>query len=75
MVKEPSFEIKQPPDLNSSRNHNALLSAKLNQVRLDGELHNLAAFAFATDIVNARHEFTKGPGYLRKSCFHDPKSK
>jgi hypothetical protein len=56
--------------LKSSRNHNALLSAKLNQVRLDGDLNNLAGFAVAADVVNAGDEFTKRPGYLRGIVFH-----
>jgi hypothetical protein len=45
--------------LNSSSNHKALSSAKLNQVRLDGELHNPSGFAYAADVVNARDELTK----------------
>ena len=52
------------------RNHEALLSAKLNQVRLDGDLHNPARFAFTADVVNGCDEFTKRPGYLRGIVFH-----
>ena len=42
------------PGLNSSSNHKALSSAKLNQVRLDGELHNPPGFAFAADVVRGK---------------------
>ena len=47
------------PGLKSSRNHKALLSAKLNQVRLDGEPHNPSGLVFAVGVVNARDELTK----------------
>jgi hypothetical protein len=75
MVIAPSFEIKQPPDLKSSRNPNALVSAKLNQTLLDGKLHNLTGFAFAAHVVNTGDKFTKRPGSLQGSCFHGLKSK
>lgn len=39
--------------LKSSRNYKALLSAKLNQVRFDGEPHNPGGFAFAADAITA----------------------
>jgi hypothetical protein len=38
--------------LKASRNYMALLSAKLNQVRLDDEPHNLSGLAFAAAIIN-----------------------
>jgi hypothetical protein len=47
------------PGLKSSRNHKALLSAKLNQVRLDGEPYNPSGLVFAMNVVNARDELTK----------------
>jgi hypothetical protein len=47
------------PGLKSSRNHKALLAAKLNQVRLDGEPHNPSGLVFAVGVVNARDELTK----------------
>ena len=47
------------PGLKSSRNHKALWSAKLNQVRLDGEPHNPSGLVFAVGVVNARDELTK----------------
>jgi len=47
------------PGLKSSRNHKALLSAKLNQVRLDGEPRDPSGLVFAVGVVNARDELTK----------------
>ena len=47
------------PGLKSSRNHKALLSAKLNQVRLDGEPHNPSGLVFAVSVVNTRDELTQ----------------
>jgi hypothetical protein len=47
------------PGLKSSRNHKALLSAKLNQVRLDGEPRDPSGLVFAVGVVNARNELTK----------------
>jgi len=47
------------PGLKSSRNHKALLSAKLNQVRLDGEPHNPSGLVFAVGVVNTHDELTK----------------
>ena len=41
------------------RNHKALLSSKLNQVRLDGEPHNPSGLVFAMGVVNTRDELTK----------------
>jgi hypothetical protein len=58
--------------LKSSGNHIAPLSAKLNQVRLDGKPHNPAGFTFAASIINARDEFTKRHGSLPAIGFHDP---
>ena len=51
-------------ELKRSRNHKALLSAKFNQVRLDGEPHKSPALVFAAAFINARDEFTKGEGLL-----------
>ena len=51
------------------------MSAKFNDVRLDGELHNSAGIAFVADVVNACDEFTECPGSLRGFGFHKPKSK
>jgi hypothetical protein len=63
------------PGLKSSRNHNALLSAKLNQVNLDGKPQNPSGLAFAADAVNARDPFTKGQGFLPAIGFHGLKCK
>ena len=66
------------PGLKSSRNHKALLSAKLNQVRLDGEPHNPSGLALAVGVVNARDELTnpltRQPRELnlRHSCGDQP---
>jgi hypothetical protein len=73
MVNAPIFEITWPPDLKFSGNHNAVLSAKLDQLRLDGNLHNPASFALAADVVNACDEFTKRPGLFRGISFHELK--
>jgi hypothetical protein len=54
-------------------NDNAVLSAKLDQLRLDGDLHNFAGFAAAADIINAGDEFTKRPGSFRGIIFHNVK--
>jgi hypothetical protein len=61
--------------LKSSRNHKVLLSAKLNQVRLDGELHNSFGFALAPDIVNMRDEFAECQESLPVIGFHSLKCK
>ena len=45
--------------LESSRNYKAFLAAKLNQVRIDGEPHNLSGLVFAVGVVNARDELTQ----------------
>jgi len=74
-VNAPSFEIKWPPDPKSLSNHHALLSAKFNDVRLDGELHKPAGIAFVADVVNTCDKFTERPGSLRGFGFHNPKSK
>jgi len=50
-----------------------VLSAKLDQLRLDGDLHNFAGFAAAADIINAGDEFTKRPGSFRGIIFHNVK--
>jgi hypothetical protein len=52
------------------RNHKAMLSAKLNPVRLDSEPHNPAGLAFSADVVNARDEFTERQGFLPAIGFH-----
>lgn len=73
-----SFELAVhifAPGLKSSSNHDAFLSAKLNQVRLDGEPHNPAGFPFAADVVNARDELTKRQGALSAIGLHGPKCK
>jgi hypothetical protein len=69
------FEIKWPPELKSLSSHQALLSAKFNDVRLDGELYNSAGITFVADVVNACDELTERPGSLRGFGFHNPKSK
>lgn len=61
--------------LKCSGNHKALLSAKLNQMRPDGEPHNSGGFAFAADFVNARDELAKRQGFLPAIRFHAPKCK
>jgi hypothetical protein len=43
-----------------SRNHEALLPAKLNQARFYGEPDNSFGLAFAPGAVTARHEITEG---------------
>jgi hypothetical protein len=63
------------PGLESSRNHKALMSAKLNQVRLDGEPHKPSGFLFAPEIVNVRDKFTKPQDFLAAACFHEQESK
>jgi hypothetical protein len=61
--------------LKSSRNHMALLSVKLNPMRLDGEPHNPSGLRFAPDIVNTRDEFTKRQGPLPAILLHALKCK
>jgi len=75
MVNAPSLEITWPFDLKFSGDHNAMLSAKLDLMRLDGHLHNSAGFAIAADIINAGDEFTKRPGSFRGISFHKLKRK
>lgn len=41
-----------------------LLSAKLNQLRFDGEPHNPSGFVLAVGVVNAGDELTKRQGLL-----------
>jgi len=48
------------PGLNFSKNHEALLSAKLNHVRLDGKPDNAHGLAMAPGAVTAGHEITEG---------------
>ena len=43
----------------SLRNHKAIVSSKLNEVRLDGESHKPSGLVFAVGVGNARDEFTK----------------
>jgi len=47
------------PALRSSGNHKALLSAKLNQARLDGEAHDSFGPALAPGVVRRRDELTE----------------
>ncbi len=54
-----------------SRNHDAVLSAKLNQLCLDGNLNNSACFALVAVVVDTGDEFTKRPGSLRGIIFHN----
>lgn len=63
------------PVFKSSRNHKALLSAKFNQVRLEGEPHNAPGFAFAAAVVDARDEFTERQGFFPAIAFHGLKHK
>ncbi len=42
-----------------SRNNKAIVSSKLNQVRIDGEPHNPFGLLFAVGGVNGRDEITK----------------
>jgi hypothetical protein len=69
------LKSKRPSDLKSLSNHRALVSAKFNDVRLDGELHNSAGIAFVAGVVNACDKFTERPGSLRGFGFHNLKSK
>jgi hypothetical protein len=62
-------------ELRSSRNHKPLLSAKFNQVRLDGEPHNSTGFAFAAAVIDARDEFTERQGFFLAIAFHVLKCK
>jgi len=55
--------------------YHAVLSAKFNDVRLDGELHNFTGIALVADVVNAGNEFTECPGFLCGFVFHIPKPK
>jgi hypothetical protein len=55
--------------LKHSGNHKAVLSAKLDQVRLDGAPHNSPGFALAATVINARDEFTECQGFLRQLLF------
>lgn len=59
------------PGLKSSRNHKALLSAKLNPVRLDGEPHNPFGLLSAAGVVHPRDELTKRQGLPLLIGFHD----
>jgi len=52
-----------------------VLSAKLDQLRLDGNLHNPAGCAFAVNVINTCDEFAKRSGSLAGSCLHKLKLK
>jgi hypothetical protein len=56
--------------LRSSGNYNALSSAKLDQMRLDGEPNNAFGLALAAGVINARDEVTEGQRFLAGVCFH-----
>jgi len=58
------------PGLKSSRNHNAVFSAKFNQARLDGERNNSFGLAFAPGAVTACDEITEGHWLLWGMPFH-----
>jgi hypothetical protein len=58
------------PGLKLSGNYKALLSAKLNQVRLDGEPHKPSGLAFTATVVNARYELTKPECFFPVMGFH-----
>jgi hypothetical protein len=58
------------PGLKSSSNHKALLAAKFNQARLDGEPHNPFGLLSAKGVVSARDEFPKRQGFLPAIGFH-----
>jgi len=53
-----------------SSNHNALWSAKLNQVRLDGEPHDSFALAPAAAVIDARDEFAECQGFFPALILH-----
>jgi hypothetical protein len=61
------------PGLKSSGNHPALFSAKLNQVRLDGEPHNSFGFLSAASVVNGHDELTQRQDFLPAIGFHGRK--
>jgi hypothetical protein len=61
--------------LDSSGNHKALLSAKLDQVRLDGEPHESPGLALVAAFIDARHEFAECQGFLSAIIFHALKYK
>jgi hypothetical protein len=57
-------------ELRSLRNHEALLSAKFNQVRFNGEPHNTSGFAFAAAVIDACDEFAESHGFFPAIIFH-----
>ena len=57
------------------RNHEASLSAKLNQVCVDSEPYNSSGPSFTPSIVHGHDEFTKRQGLLPVAGFHYLKSK
>jgi hypothetical protein len=52
-----------------------LLSAKFNQARFNGEMHNAPGFALAADIIDVRDEFTEGQASFPAIGFHGLKDK
>jgi hypothetical protein len=59
MIVEQSVRVVAA-GLEFSRKHKALLSAKLNHVRLDSELNETFGRGFAPDAVSSRYEITEG---------------
>src|SRR5580658_2383173 len=53
-----------------SRKYEALLAAKLDHVRLDGELNVTFGTAFSPSAVSTRHEFTKRQRLFPGLRFH-----
>jgi hypothetical protein len=51
-------------------NDETLIAPKFNQVRLDDQMHNSPALAFAPDIIDTRHEFSECQGSLSAISFH-----